>query len=130
MATGYNHIVLHGNLVRAPEQRDVGAHRVCKITLAVNEYVGKDKPEIVTFVDGEMWDARGDIAMRFLAKGDPCTIAGKLRVDEWEKDGVKRSRPKVRVDELILCGGGRRDGGGRSDPDIIRTEPDNDGFPF
>ena len=32
---------------------------------------------------------------KYLAKGRQVAVVGRLQIDEWERDGVKRERPKI-----------------------------------
>ena len=47
-----------------------------------------------------MFGARADALNKYLSKGTKVTIEGKLRWSQWERDGQKRSKIEVIVDEL------------------------------
>ena len=51
--------------------------------------------------------------MRFLSKGSKVVIEGKLRWSQWERDGQKRSKLEVIVDEIEFMSS--RNGGGDGD---------------
>ena len=52
------------------------------------------------FVDCTMFGTRAEAVSRFLAKGNKVAIEGKLRYSSWEKDGQRRSKLEVIVDEI------------------------------
>ena len=57
-----------------------------------------------------MYGKRAEGVMPYLHKGRHVTIDGHLRQERWEKDGQKRSKLKLIVDEIDFTGGrGDRD---------------------
>ena len=104
---GYNRVVLLGNLTRDPELRYTsGKKAVVDVGMAINDRYKKEDEwvEEVTFVDLTFWGRKAEVANKYLQKGSPVHIEGKLRYESWEKDGQKRSRIKVVVDKLTLLG--------------------------
>ncbi|MEE1209895.1 MAG: single-stranded DNA-binding protein, partial [Parafannyhessea umbonata] len=66
------------------------------------------------FIDCTMFGARADALSRILAKGTKVAIEGKLRWSSWERDGQKRSKIEVIVDEVEFLSqrnGGQQGGG-------------------
>ena len=47
-----------------------------------------------------MFGARAESLSRYLGKGTKVAIEGKLRWSQWEREGQKRSKIEVIVDEL------------------------------
>ena len=119
MSTNINVVVLTGNLTRDPELRSLpSGTSVCEMGLAVNEQY-KDGAsgewlERANFFDVTVWGAQGENCAKYLAKGRPVAVHGRLRFESWEKDGQKRSKVKVVADRVQFLGG-RDDGGGRSE---------------
>ena len=62
------------------------------------------------FIDCTMFGARAESLSRYLGKGTKVAIEGKLRWSQWERDGQKRSKLEVIVDELEFMSS--RNGGG------------------
>jgi single-strand DNA-binding protein len=116
----YNRVILMGNLTRDPELRYIpSGTAVANIGLAVNDRVKRNDQWVdeVTFVDVTLWARDAEIASEYLTKGSPVLIEGRLKLDQWEKDGQKHSKLKVVCDRLRLVGSrgdGGRGGGGRS----------------
>ena len=115
-ATNINRVVLTGNLTRDPELRSLpSGMSVCSLRIASNtrrkdgatgEWV--DKPN---YFDITVFGAQGENCARFLSKGRPVAIDGRLEWREWtDKDGNKRQNVEVVADAVQFLGG--RDEGG------------------
>ena len=102
-----NITLLKGNLARDPELRVVNPNgkqtSVVNFTIAVNrDYVkaNGEKDRITSFINCEAWDSGAETIAESLKKGDLVMVEGSLRNDTWEKDGVKHSSLKVRVNNF------------------------------
>lgn len=102
-----NLVILRGNLARDPELRHVNPSgketAVVNFTVAVSREFTKNNGEtdkVTTFVNCEAWDTGAEAISSSFRKGDLVMIEGSLRNDTWEKDGVKRSTMKVRVNNF------------------------------
>ena len=116
-ATNINRVVLTGNLTRDPELRATGTGTsVCSLRIASNtrrknNATGEweDKPN---FFDVTIWGAQGENCARFLAKGRPVAIDGRLEWREWQdKEGNNRQSVEIIADAVQFLGG-RDDAGG------------------
>jgi single-strand DNA-binding protein len=90
---------------------------VCDLGIAINDsYKAQDGTikETVTYVDVEVWGRTAENCKQYLTKGRPVFVEGQLRLDQWEQDGQKRSKMKVRAISVQFLGGapGRGSGGG------------------
>ena len=117
-----NKVMLIGRLTRDPETRHTaGGNSVTNFGLAINRsYRKKDSDELVeetTFVDVEAWGKTGETFARYMKKGRPAYIEGRLKLDSWEKDGQKRSKLLIVMEEFqfLDSGGGRCGGDGGND---------------
>lgn len=98
-----NRVILSGNLTRDPEVRQTASGMaVMQFGLAVNDRVknGDQWEDRANFVDCTMFGTRAESVSRFLSKGSKVAVEGKLRWSQWEKDGQKRSKIEVIVDEI------------------------------
>ena len=74
-----------------------------------------------------MFGARAESVSRFLSKGSKVAIEGKLRWSQWERDGQKRSKIEVIVDEIEFLS--RNDGSRGGAPvsythlDVYKRQP-------
>lgn len=116
-----NKVMLIGNLTRDPEVKYTPkGTAIAQLGLAVNRVYttqAGEKKEEVTFIDVELWERLAELAEKYLRKGRPVFIEGRLLLDTWDdkQTGQKRSKLKVRG-EVMQFLGGRDDapGGGGS----------------
>ena len=111
-----NRVNISGNLTRDPELRVTsGGTQVLSFGVAVNDrrrnpQTGEDYPN---FVDCTMFGTRAEAVKRYLSKGSKVAIEGKLRYSSWERDGQRRSKLEVIVDEIEFMSRGQQgDAGG------------------
>ena len=100
-----NRVIISGNLTRDPEIRHTpSGMAVMGFGVAVNDRVknGDQWEDRPNYIDCAMFGTRAESVSRFLQKGSKVTIEGKLRWSQWEKDGQKRSKVEVVVDEIEL----------------------------
>jgi len=119
MAASLNKVLLMGNLTRDPEVKYTPkGTAVCDLGIAINDsYKAQDGTikETVTFVDVEVWGRTAENCKQYLTKGRPVFVEGQLKLDQWEQEGQKKSKLKVRADRVQFLGGGpARAGGGSS----------------
>jgi len=100
-------VALRGNLARDPELRKVGtgdkATSVVNFTVATSrEFTRADgtKDKITSFIPCEAWDSGAENISQTFKKGDLVFVEGSIRNDSWEKDGVKHSTLKIRVNNF------------------------------
>jgi single-strand DNA-binding protein len=116
-ATNINRVVMTGNLTKDPELRSLpSGTSVCELRIACNtrrkdQSSGEwtDKPN---YFNVKVWGAQGENAARFLSKGRPVAIDGRLDWREWEaQDGTKRQAIDIIADSVQFLGS-RDDAGG------------------
>lgn len=100
-----NRVIISGNLTRDPELRaTAGGMQVMSLGVAVNDRRRNAQTgeweDYPNFVDCTMFGTRAESLARFLSKGTKVAIEGKLRWSQWERDGQKRSKLEVIVDDL------------------------------
>jgi single-strand DNA-binding protein len=131
----FNKVILMGNLTRDPELRVTPkGTAVCQIGLAVNStYKDKEgnQKEEVTFIDVDVFGRQAEVIAKYMSKGRPILIEGRLKLDSWEsKEGEKRSKLKVVLENFQFVGsrgdssgGEAPGGGGTSGPDDNAPPP-------
>jgi single-strand DNA-binding protein len=104
-----NRVVLTGNLTRDPELRANGDRSVCKLRIAVNTRrknnasgQWEDKPN---YFDVAVFGAHGENCARYLSKGRPIAVDGRLEWREYEVDGQKRQSVDIIADNVQFLGG-------------------------
>ena len=147
MARGFSKAIIVGNITRDPELRTTpSGTQVCGFSVAVNrnykDNSGEQK-ENVSFFDCSAWGKSGEIIAQYAKKGSGILVSGRLEQRSWEdKEGQKRSRVEIVVEDFNFVGGANGDGGNggsskssaaSSDvaPDDISEEPiDLSDIPF
>ena len=95
-----NVVVLTGRLTADPELAQVGENSVANFAIAVHDFKGGE--EYTNFFDLSAWGKLAETVSTYLTKGRWVSIRGKLRHETWEKDGQKRSRVRVLVQDLQM----------------------------
>lgn len=125
-----NRVLLIGNLTRDPELRVTPkGTSICQFGLAISrtfkDESGQPREE-ATFVDVEAWGKQGELIAKYVTKGRPLFVEGRLRFDQWEDKQTqqKRSKLKVILENFQFLGG--REGGapGAEQPDDGPTGED------
>ena len=112
-----NRVNISGNLTRDPELRMTsGGTQVLSFGVAVNDRRRNPQTgeweDYPNFVDCTMFGARAEAVSRYLSKGSKVAIEGKLRYSSWERDGQRRSKLEVIVDEIEFMSRSNQGDGG------------------
>ena len=109
----FNRVILMGNLTRDPEVRQSqNGTTIAKTGLAINDRIPDGQggwKEETSFFDVVIFGKRADAFGRFLQKGKPVLIEGRLKQDRWQdKDsGQNRTKVEVIIDNWEFVGGPR-----------------------
>ncbi len=140
-----NKVFLMGNLTRDPQLSYLPSQTaVVEFGLAMNRTYKKQdgtQGQESCFVDCQMFGKRAEVINKYLKKGDPLFLEGRLKYDQWNaQDGSKRSKLRVFVEnfEFLGRGGGQGGGGGGGAPDSAElpeppepfAPPTDDDIPF
>lgn len=123
----FNKVIMLGNLTRDPQLSYTPSQTaVVDFGLAMNRrWVGQDgsQKEETCFVDCRMFGKRAEVINKYLRKGQPLFVEGRLSFESWTaQDGSKRSRHRVTVEEFQFISSGQggqgqqQGGGGYSKP--------------
>lgn len=108
-----NKVMLIGNLTRDIELKTLpGGSSVASFGLAINRSwvdANKEKREEVTFVDCTAWGKTGEIMAKYLSKGRPVYVEGRISTDSWDdkETGQKRTKTKVVVESFQFLDSGK-----------------------
>jgi single-strand DNA-binding protein len=103
-----NKVLLTGRTTRDAELGFIGATGTPKMTftLAVERNYQKDKNnKKVDFINCEMLGQHTEKLCQYVTKGKSILVEGELNIDQYEKDGEKRSFTKVKIDRLEFLSG-------------------------
>lgn len=112
-----NKVLLMGNLTRDPELRVTPKGTpICQFSLAINRQFkmesGESREEVI-FVDIEAWGKQGETIAKYVTKGRPLYVEGRLKLDQWEDKNTKEKKSKMRVvlEQFQFLGDSRGGGG-------------------
>ncbi|MBT5584272.1 MAG: single-stranded DNA-binding protein [Phycisphaerae bacterium] len=150
MAGNVNKVFLMGNLTRDVQLKHTANNTaIANFGIAVNRRYRNsngENQEETTFVDCEAWARTAETMAKYLTKGRPVFVEGRLRLNEWQdRDGNKRSKLLVVVDTFTFVDsrqgggsqgssqGGSQDGSHQQEPANTGgygSGPSNDDIPF
>jgi single-strand DNA-binding protein len=111
MAQNINRVIVTGNLTADPVLNSLpSGTSVCDLRIAVNgrrkdNDTGQwaDKPN---YFNVKVWGTQGENAHRYLSKGRPVAVDGRLDWREWtDRDGNKRQTVDIIADTVQFLGG-------------------------
>lgn len=128
-----NRVIITGNLTRDPELRSTPSGTpVLAFSVAVNDRrknpSSGEWEEVPNYIDCSMFGSRAEGLSKYLYKGSKVGIDGKLRWSQWERDGQKRSKVDVIVDNIELLSP-RNSGGGSYQAPAEAPAPSADQIP-
>lgn len=140
---GINKVILVGHLGADPETRNTpSGAAIASIRLATSEqWKDKQTGELQSRTEWhrvEFFGRLAEVVGEYLKKGSPVYVEGKLRTDEYEKDGIKRWSTKIIAGEMQMLGskpggseGGQRPAQSRpAAPPPAADVDDEDPIPF
>ena len=123
----FNKIIIVGNLGRDPELRYTPqGTAVCNFSVATNEKKrdkAGDLQDMTTWFRVTLWNKQAENASKYLTKGSPIYVEGRLRIEEWtDRDGNNRYTLEVHATDMqFISAGGRGEefsGSGSSDQEF------------
>ena len=118
-----NSVSVAGRLVADPELRETkSGTNVSQFTVAVDKFRKEDG---ANFFDVVAWGKPAEIISQYVTKGSYIVVNGNLEQQTWEQEGQKRSKVVINLRDFDL--GPRVDGGGQSQAQPARPQPQNNG---
>lgn len=137
---GVNKAILIGNLGRDPEVRQLESGvKVATFSLATTEtYKNKEgqKIEQTEWHNIVLWRGLAEVAEKYLKKGNPVYIEGRIRTRSWEdKEGQKRYTTEIIGDNMTMLSSRRDSQSGavpppQSEDPATFNEEEADDLPF
>jgi single-strand DNA-binding protein len=131
-----NKVLLTGRTSKDAELGFIGSTGTPKMTfsVAVERNYQKDKNnKKVDFINCEMLGQHTEKLCQYVTKGKSILVEGELNIDNYEKDGEKRSFTKVKVDRLEFLSSSNNNENKTNEKTLEFTdfqEVDNDEIPF
>ncbi len=131
----YNKIILIGNLTKDPELRYTPQGTpVASFRLAVNsKYKQSDEIKQETmFIDNVVFGKQAESCSKFLSKGSPVLVEGRLQERRWETNGQQKSKFEVIAQTVRFLSrrGSVQDSASSGEGDNVPPEETTDLEPF
>lgn len=129
----FNKITIIGNLGRDPELRYTPqGTAVCDFSVAVNDRK-RDKAgewqDVTTWFKITFWGKQAENASKYLTKGKPVYVEGRLQVEEWtDRDGNNRFTLAIQGSDMHFLSEGRGENTGEHTPSESSHSASNDEF--
>lgn len=112
----FNQVQVMGNLGGDPELRYTPqGSAVCNFSIATNEKKKDNRGEvqdITTWFRVTLWNKQAENASKYLTKGSPVFIQGRLNVQDWtDRDGNPRYTLEIQGSMMQFVSGGGQGGG-------------------
>lgn len=121
-----NVIAIKGRITKDIELKQTSTDKAYAIfTVAVDRAFSKDKK--TDFISCKAWGKSAENIANYLSKGSEIALTGALNIDEYEKDGEKKSFTFVNVSAFDFCGKGN---GGTPKTDEIEIKDGEIELPF
>ena len=123
-----NRVIITGNLTRDPEIRSTpSGQSVCSLRVACNgrrrNPQTNDWEDAPNYFDVSVWGSQGENCHRYLSKGRPVAVDGRLQWREWtDKDGNKRQSVDIVADSVQFLGGRDEAGNGNGFSSSARAQ--------
>lgn len=103
-----NRILMMGHLTRDPQLSYLPSQTpVVEFGLASSRKFKKQDgttAEDTCFVECRLFGKRADVVNKYFKKGSPMLVEGRLQYQTWEKDGQKRSKHIIFVENFEFIG--------------------------
>lgn len=130
-----NKVFLMGRIGQDPELKYTEAGTaICNVSLATNDYAGKDKPEVTTWHRVVFFSKTAELVKEHFKKGDALMVEGRISIRGYEtKEGEKRTSYEVVGERLHFLPTNRAKkqtdtSGDKDDSSKDNSPPDN--LPF
>ncbi len=117
----YNKVILAGRLVRDPEMKTTAnGINITSITIATTRTWthNGEKKEQTEFHSAIAFGKIAEVISQYVNKGQLILISGRLQTRNWEKDGQKRYKTEIIVEEMQL---GQKSGSSTGKQTTINT---------
>jgi single-strand DNA-binding protein len=118
-----NRVLIMGNLTKDPEVRTISTGKeVANFIVAVNRGEKNGNDLGADFVPVTAWGNTANAVGKYLSKGKPVFIEGRLHTSNYEKDGEKRFSMQVTAQSVKFLPSSKKKGQQDDDTDQYPTE--------
>lgn len=108
MAKDTNVVIIVGRLTRDAELKYTNSGAaISNLSIAntKSRKQGDQWVEETNFFEATLFGRQGEALNQYLQKGTQVSLTGELDYQSWEKDGQKRSKVVIKVNNIQLLGG-------------------------
>lgn len=114
MSMNLNKVMMAGRLTRDPELKELpNGNSVTNLGFVTNRtFKSGDKgerKEEATFLDVKAWGGAGETITKYLKKGSPIFVEGRLTQESWETNGEKRSKLVITLENYKFISEGKKE---------------------
>lgn len=95
-----NNTNLTGNIGNNCQLHQTANTTIASFPLAISTGFGQNQK--TSWVTCKLFGNRAEKLGQYLLKGVKVAVSGQLSVEEWEKDGVKQSKPVILVSDIDI----------------------------
>lgn len=105
-----NKIFIKGRLTKSPELKHITDEMsVTKFSVAVDRKVKAGEEKKTDFINCTAWNKQGEFIEKYFSKGQEIAIVGRLEVNNYEKDGERKTSFYVVVEEAEFVGSKKKE---------------------
>lgn len=98
-----NKTILHGRFATDVEMKTLGSGAlVSEFTFVSESGFGENKKPM--FIKCSCWNKTAEFVSQYFSKGKEALIEGELNLEQWEKEGEKKTMHKLTVSQIDFCG--------------------------
>ena len=105
-----NKIFIKGRLTKSPELKHITDEMsVTKFSVAVDRKAKAGEEKKTDFINCTAWNKQGEFIEKYFSKGQEIAIVGRLEVNNYEKDGERKTSVYVVVEEVEFVGSKKKE---------------------
>lgn len=105
-----NKIFIKGRLTKSPEIKHITDEMsVTKFSVAVDRKAKAGEEKKTDFINCTAWNKQGEFIEKYFSKGQEIAIVGRLEVNNYEKDGERKTSVYVVVEEAEFVGSKKKE---------------------
>ena len=105
-----NKVILKGRLTKSPELKYINENMsVTNFSVAVDRKVKAGEEKKTDFINCTAWNKQGEFIEKYFSKGQEIAIVGRLEVNNYEKDGERKTSVYVVVEEVEFVGSKKKE---------------------
>ena len=127
-----NCVVLGGHVGATPELKVSAAGKsVCTFRVATNRWDARTEQSVADWHTVIVFEKLADSCMRFLKKGSPVLVEGRVQVRQWDADdGKRQSKHEVVAFRVNFLGSAPEQGDRRSEAGGVEASSAEVAVPF